>query len=242
LGQGKYDAFFSYATEETQLAHEIVGGLRSRGLKIWYAPLNLKIGDMLLDSIERAIVESRASILLISKAYLCKGWTNYEMDILVRHQLEKKIKILPIWHGVSKEEVETRHVGLSGIYAIQSNVEFYSLINQLVEVLGVNAPTVGVIPSYENPKWRFLQGRGEITIGSGNGPATTLWEFLLHTEDSGYPFFLEGEIFSKNDLLFRAAQLLPNIPDEVDRWVGKKGREDIWEMCKRAGFDQEKLT
>lgn len=43
---------------------------------------------------------------------------------------------------------------------------------------------VCVIPSYENLKWRFLQGRGEINIGSENGPASTLWEFLIHAQDA----------------------------------------------------------
>ncbi|WP_132102130.1 hypothetical protein [Dehalobacter sp. MCB1] len=93
-----------------------------------------------------------------------------------------------------------------------------------------------MIPGYESPKFRFLQGRGEITIGH-NGPATTLWEFLIHAEDSRYPIYLDGSLYSKEDLLLTAAQLLSHIPHEVRRWVGEEGRQKIWYMCLQAGLD-----
>lgn len=93
----KHDAFLSYASEDTKFASNIVQSLNSRGFKIWYAPIDLKVGEKLLDSIEKGMNESLYGILLISKTYLQKGWTNYEMDILIRENIEKDRKILPIF-------------------------------------------------------------------------------------------------------------------------------------------------
>lgn len=232
----KYDAFTSYAGEDTKLASEIVGGLKSRGFKIWYAPIDLKVGAKLLDSIETGMRDARAGILLISKNYLRKGWTNYEMDTLLRQAIEQDKKTYPIWHEVTKEEIETRHPGLAGIVSLKSEIGLHLLVSNLTEAMVEGAPTTGYIPSYESPKWRFLQGRGEVVIGSVNGPATSMWELLLHLKDTGYPFYLDGELFTKEDLLLRAAHLLPHLPDVVKRYVGSDGYKKLCTMCREAGL------
>lgn len=234
----KHDAFISYASEDTELASELVRSLEARGLNIWYAPIDLKVGDKLLDSIEKGMKESMYGILLLSPAYLDKGWTKYEMDILLRDNIEKNRKILPIWHNVTKNEIEVNNSGLAGIVAIKSDAGIESNIESLTSVMTDNAPMIGVIPSYESPKWRFLQGRGEICLQSEDGPATTLWEFLIHTKDEQYPLYLDGDLYTKEDLLYRAAQVLPHIPDEdVDRLIAKKGRKKIIDMCIKIGID-----
>lgn len=233
---GNFDAFLSYAGEDTQIATELVGALKARGFRIWYAPINLSVGDKLLDSIEEGMRNSNSGILLISSAYLSKGWTNYEMDTLIRQHIEGDKKIIPIWHNVAKYDIEQRHTGLGGIVALRTDIGLPELILKLTKVLAKFAPTVAVIPGYESPTFRFLQGRGEINIGY-NGPATTLWEFLVHAKESQYPMYLDGILYSKEDLLLNAAQLLPHMPNEVRNWIGEEGRKKIWEMCLKAGID-----
>ncbi|MCL1816396.1 MAG: hypothetical protein FWG43_02185 [Clostridiales bacterium] len=112
---------------------------------------------------------------------------------------------------------------------------YLQLVLKLTGALATFAPTIGVIPYYESPVHRFLQGRGEIELGD-DGSATTLWEFLIHADDSEYPMYLDGRLYSKNDLLFEAAQLLPHIPHEVIKWVKEEGRQKIWSMCLESGF------
>ncbi len=226
----KFESFLSFASEDEDYARELAGALKSNGFNIWYAPLNLTVGDKLLDSIEKGLNESSSGILLITTNYLKKGWTNYEMDILIRQHIDNNKTILPIWHGVDKKQIEHKHAGLSGIVAINTRIGFRNLTLKLIEVLSKNAPTIGTIPGYESPVYRFLEGRGEITIGM-NGPATTLWEFLLHSTDSHYPIYIQGNLYQKKDLLNQAAQLLPHIPETVENWVGKDGYKRIWEMC-----------
>ena len=113
MGMARFSVFISYVSEDTSLASEIAGGLKANGITVWYDKFALKVGDQLLDSIEDGLKESKAGILLISTFYLQKGWTNYEMDTLIRKSIEQGSKLLLIWHGVSKEEVENRHPGLA---------------------------------------------------------------------------------------------------------------------------------
>jgi len=232
----KFDSFLSYANENEDFARELVGALKAKGFNIWYAPINLEIGEKLLDSLEKGMNESHSGILLVTEDYLKKGWTNYEMDILIRQNIENDKKIFPIWHNVTKENVEHRHSGLAGIIAINTNLGFPNLVLKLSNVLSKQAPTIGIVPGYESPAYRFLQGRGEIILGK-NGPATTLWEFLIHSKDSQYPLYLEGNIYSKNELLLEAAQLLPHIPETVKNWVSEDGYKKIWQMCVEQDID-----
>jgi len=58
-----WDAFLSYAEEDEKIALQIVGGLKANGFYIWFAPLNLKPGNRLLDSIEEGLKGSYKSIL-----------------------------------------------------------------------------------------------------------------------------------------------------------------------------------
>jgi|AGTN01.3.fsa_nt_gi TIR domain. len=69
-------------------------------------PVELKIGEKMLDSIENGMNKSKSCILLISKVYLDKGWNNYELDVFLRHYIEEKKKVFPIWLNVTKAELE----------------------------------------------------------------------------------------------------------------------------------------
>lgn len=235
-------AFLSYASEETELASKLVQGFSSKGIKIWYAPIELKVGDKVLDSIERGMKESEYAILLISNNYLNKGWTKYEMDVLIRENIEKDRKILPIWHEVTKEQVEEKISGLAGIFALNSAIGAENLVGKLVEAMTNSAPLLGVIPSWESPKWRFLEGRGEIRLQTESGPVTTLWELLIHTPDNGYPLYFEGELYSKKELVARAAYLIPHIPDVAKGYVGEEGIKKIYDICIQNGEDPEKYA
>jgi hypothetical protein len=68
----KFESFLSFASEDEDFARELVGALKSNGFNIWYAPLNLTVGDKLLDSIENGLNESSSGILLITANYLKK--------------------------------------------------------------------------------------------------------------------------------------------------------------------------
>jgi hypothetical protein len=235
-----YDAFLSYAGEDEKTASEIAGALRSHGFKIWYAEDSLKVGDSLLDAIEAGMSRSRAGVLLISKTYLSKRWPNAEMDVLIREYIEKKRVIFPVWLDVSKEDVERRHSILAGIVALRLSMDMPTLIAKLAEELSSLAPNRLFVPSYESPVHRFLSGLGEATVGR-DGPATTLWELLVHNDPRHYPIWLEGQLYAKEDLLLRAAQILAADPNRARPWVNDEKFRKVWDMCKEAGFDPKKF-
>src|SRR5262249_2852306 len=115
-----YDTFISYATEDERFASELAGGLMARGISIWYAPIRLKVGDRILAGVEEGLRSSRSGTIIVSKPFLEKKWTDYELDILVRQAIETSKPLLQVWHGVTKHDVDTRCMGLTGMLALES--------------------------------------------------------------------------------------------------------------------------
>ncbi len=52
-----------------------------------------------------------------------------------------------------------------------------------------------------------------------------------------HAIYLDGQVFTRQELLLQAAMLLPHIPDGVENWVGREGKIQLWTMCKEAGSD-----
>lgn len=230
-----YDAFFSYATEDSSEADIIVQNCLKYGFKIWYSPISLEPGTKLLQSIDEGLKHSSSGILLLSKNYLNKKWPKYEFDTLMRQHIENDKKLLPIWYNVQKKDIEEFSSGLSGIVGIVSSNINIDVFEKVRKILSKNAPTIGIIPIYQNPKYLFLEGRGEIVIGTPDGPATSLWELIIHLGSDKYPIFIEGDLFSREDILIYAANSIMHIPEVVERFVGSKGRLNILETLKREG-------
>lgn len=236
-----HDTFISYATDDNDFASDIALGLRENGLSVWFAPFSLKVGDKLLDSIEEGLQQSRSGVLVLSKRYLAKKWTDYEMGVLVRQHIEGDKSILPIWLDVDKADVEKRHIGLSGIVAITETDRVSYVVSKLVEALSEGAPSRGVAPTYESLDFRFLQGRGEVLLRDADGPATTIFELLLYSKEEDFPFWLAGRKYSKVDLLHHTAKILVHVPELARNCVMEEGVERLWKMCREHNIDPEGL-
>ena len=226
-----HDSFISYATEDNDFALDLAYGLKANGLSVWFAPFSLTIGDKLLDSIEKGLNDSRSGILVLSKEYLSKNWTSYEMDTLIRQHIERDKKLLPIWLDVSKLEIEKKHCGLGGIVGVTDTQSMARVISQLVEPLSDGAPFRGVIPSWEKLEYRFLNGLGEVNLQDSDGPTTTIYELLIHSENETFPFWLAGKVYTKTELLYCVAKILGPHPNRIKKWVGEDGFNTLWDMC-----------
>jgi hypothetical protein len=65
----------------------------------------MKIGDSLRRKIDKGLANSRFGIVIISKDFIKKGWTNYELDGIITRVISGEQILLPIWHNITKAEV-----------------------------------------------------------------------------------------------------------------------------------------
>ena len=67
--------------------------------------MTLGIGDSLKQKIDKGLANSRVGLVVLSPAFISKGWTNYELDGIVTRAISGEQILLPIWHNITKQEV-----------------------------------------------------------------------------------------------------------------------------------------
>jgi hypothetical protein len=101
-----YDVFISHASEDKdELVRPLAYALIAEGLSVWYDEFEMKIGDSLRRKIDKGLSNSRFGIVVLSKDFIKKGWTNYELDGIITKSVTGEQVILPIWHNITKKEV-----------------------------------------------------------------------------------------------------------------------------------------
>ena len=102
----KYDVFISHASEDkNEVVRPLAHALQDEGLIVWFDEFELKIGDSLRRKIDKGLANSRFGIVVLSKEFIRKGWTNYELDGIITKSVTGEQIVLPIWHNITKQEV-----------------------------------------------------------------------------------------------------------------------------------------
>ena len=102
----EYDVFISHASEDKEsIVRPLANALKNERLKVWYDEFELKIGDSLRRKIDQGLASSRIGLVVLSKSFISKGWTNYELDGIVTRTVSGEQILLPIWHNITKQEV-----------------------------------------------------------------------------------------------------------------------------------------
>ena len=115
------DAFICHASEDKdRFVRPLAEGLRRLGVAVWYDEFSLKLGDSVSLQIDRGIANARFGIVVVSKNFLGRPWPEHELQGLVSRDIEEDLRILPIWHGVNKQQVLAFSPSLSDKFAIDT--------------------------------------------------------------------------------------------------------------------------
>ena len=132
-----YDAFISHATEDKEsFVNEFVEELKNRTVKVWVDALRIQWGDSLRKSIDEGLKKSHFGVVVISPHFIAKGWTQYELDGLFEREMSGGKVILPIWHNITKSEVQKFSPSLAGRKAMTTEIMTAGEIaDELVKIL-----------------------------------------------------------------------------------------------------------
>lgn len=118
----EYDLFISHAFEDKDaVARPLATELSSLGVRVWYDEFALQVGDSVSESIDRGLSRSRFGVLVLSKVFFQKFWTNREKGGLVARAVTQGNIILPIWHNVTYDDVVRYSPTLADTYALDTN-------------------------------------------------------------------------------------------------------------------------
>jgi TIR domain len=132
------DVFISHATEDKPYVQLLVEALEVAGIKVWFDKTALEWGDDLRTSIDRGLKNCRYGIVIFSKAFLRKKkWTEYELNSLFALEQPGRKIILPIWHGITRDDVLEYGAGFADRLAKVSSKDSYDdIVESLLGLLG----------------------------------------------------------------------------------------------------------
>lgn len=90
-------AFICHSSSDKVFARRIATGISSRGYKVWLDEAEIKIGDSLIDKIEKGILKSDKLVAILSKKSVESKWCQEELRMALAMQIENKpIRVLPV--------------------------------------------------------------------------------------------------------------------------------------------------
>ncbi len=117
------DVFLSHASEDKDdIARPLKEALEARGVTVWFDEIKIKIGQSIRQEIEKGIAHARFGVVVLSPDFFAKQWTQAELDALFSKKMSTgENLILPIWHRVTKDQVQAQSPLLAGILAINTS-------------------------------------------------------------------------------------------------------------------------
>ncbi|HXP83830.1 MAG TPA: toll/interleukin-1 receptor domain-containing protein [Bryobacteraceae bacterium] len=92
-----YSCFISYSTKDQEFADRLYADLQNRGVRCWFAPEDLKIGDPFRQRIEEAIRIHDRLLLILSENSVQSDWVREEVEsCLEREHREKQTVLFPV--------------------------------------------------------------------------------------------------------------------------------------------------
>jgi hypothetical protein len=116
----EFDVFISHASEDKDdVARPLTDALVQRGLRVWLDAQELTLGDSLSRKIDDGLARSRFGVVILSHDLFRKNWPQRELEGLVSRETGRGKKvILPVWHGVTQENVSAKSPPLANRLAV----------------------------------------------------------------------------------------------------------------------------
>lgn len=132
------DVFLSHASEDKdEVARPLKQALEARGLAVWFDEIKIKVGQSIRQEIEKGITHARFGVVVLSPDFSAKQWTQAELDALFSKKMATgENLILPIWHRVTKDQVNSQSLLLAGILALNSSLmTIDEIANSIIDVV-----------------------------------------------------------------------------------------------------------
>ncbi len=116
-----YSCFISYSSKDQDFAERLYADLQAKGVRCWFAPEELKIGDKIRPRIEESILLFDKLLVVLSEHSISSNWVAYEVERALNKEPEGIPNVLfPIRlddsvmksrAGWAEDIRRTRHIG-----------------------------------------------------------------------------------------------------------------------------------
>jgi tetratricopeptide (TPR) repeat protein len=89
-----YSCFISYSSVDTEFAARLHDDLQRAGVRSWFAPHDMRIGDPVLSTVEGAIRSTNKLVLILSGSSIDSDWVEHEVSQALQREAEGEALVL----------------------------------------------------------------------------------------------------------------------------------------------------
>jgi uncharacterized protein YjbI with pentapeptide repeats len=89
-----YSCFISYASKDHAFAERLYADLQNKGVRCWFAPEDMKIGDRIRPHIDETIRLYDKLLLVLSKSSVASQWVEQEVETALARERQQSTTIL----------------------------------------------------------------------------------------------------------------------------------------------------
>lgn len=89
-----YSCFISYSHEDEEFARRVHNDMQAAGVRCWFAPHDMKIGDKIRPTIDESIRVHDKLLLILSEHSVQSDWVEHEIEHALDIEKEKKKNVL----------------------------------------------------------------------------------------------------------------------------------------------------
>jgi hypothetical protein len=123
--------FLSHASEDKPAIADALAGALQVDYDLWYDKYKLTLGDSLLAKISEGLREANLGVVILSRNFFGKKWTQNELDGLFALEEANRKVILPVWHDVGVEEVSSYSPTLAGRLGIRTSEGIPAIVSAI---------------------------------------------------------------------------------------------------------------
>jgi uncharacterized protein YjbI with pentapeptide repeats len=120
-----YTCFISYSSKDQEFAKRLHSDLQGEGVRCWFAPEDLKIGDRFQDRIEESIRLFDKVMIILSEASVKSRWVEREVNVArEREDRENRLILFPI--RVDEAIMDATQAWAADLRRVRHIGEFYN--------------------------------------------------------------------------------------------------------------------
>lgn len=89
-----YSCFISYSSKDQSFAERLYSDLQELGIRCWFAPADLKVGERFQERIDESIKLHDKLLLILSKHSITSSWVKKETEVAITREKEQRRTVL----------------------------------------------------------------------------------------------------------------------------------------------------